>query len=214
VLLLGGVLLARASGYGYRALNKSMRKPLEAASAPLPAGSKPLPPAERLAKLERDNKRLAAAVADRVPKGHYLVIDQTHNRIYLKNHNQTELEGICSAGGGVVLIEKGGRNRKWVFDTPRGQFKVMQRRENPVWKKPDWAFVEEGQPLPRRESERFEYGMLGEYALSIGDGYMIHGTLYERLLGRSVTHGCIRVGRDDLRKIYAAAPLGTPIYIF
>ena len=29
---------------------------------------------------------------------------------------------------------------------------------------------------------------------------MIHGTLYERLLGRAVSHGCIRVGRDDLRQ--------------
>jgi L,D-transpeptidase YbiS len=43
---------------------------------------------------------------------------------------------------------------------------------------------------------------------------MIHGTLYERLLGRSVSHGCIRVGRDDLRKIYRAASVGTPIFIF
>jgi L,D-transpeptidase YbiS len=43
---------------------------------------------------------------------------------------------------------------------------------------------------------------------------MIHGTLYERLLGRSVSHGCIRVGREDLRNIYSAAALGTPIFIF
>ena len=43
---------------------------------------------------------------------------------------------------------------------------------------------------------------------------MIHGTLYERLLGRSVSHGCIRVGRDDLRQVYRAASVGTPIFIF
>jgi L,D-transpeptidase YbiS len=43
---------------------------------------------------------------------------------------------------------------------------------------------------------------------------MIHGTLYERLLGRPITHGCIRVGRDDLRFIAAAVRPGTPVYIF
>ena len=43
---------------------------------------------------------------------------------------------------------------------------------------------------------------------------MIHGTLYERLLGRSVSHGRVRLGRDDLRKLYAATRPGTPIYIF
>ena len=51
-------------------------------------------------------------------------------------------------------------------------------------------------------------------ALDIGDEYMIHGTLYERLLGYSVTHGCVRVGRDDLRTIVARVRPGTSVYIY
>jgi L,D-transpeptidase YbiS len=43
---------------------------------------------------------------------------------------------------------------------------------------------------------------------------MIHGTLYERLLGRAVSHGCIRVGRDDLRKVWTSTRIGTRIYIY
>jgi L,D-transpeptidase YbiS len=43
---------------------------------------------------------------------------------------------------------------------------------------------------------------------------MIHGTLYTRLLGRSVTHGCIRLGPDDLQAVWDAAPIGTPVFIF
>ena len=58
------------------------------------------------------------------------------------------------------------------------------------------------------------FGLLGEYALYFGNGYLIHGTLYERYLRRSVSHGCIRVGRDDLREVYRVAPIGTPIYIY
>ena len=43
---------------------------------------------------------------------------------------------------------------------------------------------------------------------------MMHGTLYERLLGRDVTHGCIRIGRDDLRQVVRDCPVGTPLYVY
>jgi lipoprotein-anchoring transpeptidase ErfK/SrfK len=29
-----------------------------------------------------------------------------------------------------------------------------------------------------------------------------------------VSHGCIRVGRDDLRKVWASARIGTRIFIY
>jgi L,D-transpeptidase YbiS len=113
----------------------------------------------------------------------------------------------------MVLKDAGG-SRKWVFDTPRGVFKVRNKIANPIWKKPDWAFVEEGKPVPRNPADRFESGTLGKYALYLEDGYMIHGTLYTRLLGRSVTHGCIRLGPDDLQAVWDASPIGTPVFIF
>jgi L,D-transpeptidase YbiS len=102
----------------------------------------------------------------------------------------------------------------WTFDTPRGAFRVRSRLVNPVWRKPDWAFIEEGRPVPQDPAERFEYGVLGAYALYFGDGYMIHGTLYERQIGRPVSHGCIRLGREPLRELWKALPLGSPILIY
>jgi L,D-transpeptidase YbiS len=132
----------------------------------------------------------------------------------LKKDEEVLVDAVCSAGSGMVLKETTGKKREWVFDTPRGSFHVLSKIENPVWRKPDWAFVEEGQPIPKDPSERFESGSLGEYALYFGNGYMIHGTLYERLLGRAVSHGCIRVGRDDLRKVWANVRVGTRIYIY
>jgi L,D-transpeptidase YbiS len=167
-----------------------------------------------LARLRGENGKIERALDAQVPTGPYIVINQTHNRLYLKRGKETVHEAVCSAGSGMVLNEPSGRQRTWTFDTPRGRFKVLNKVENPVWKKPDWAFVEEGKPLPKRDDERIEYGMLGEYAMHFGNGYMIHGTLYERMLGRSVTHGCIRLGRDDLRVVYKGTPPGTPIYIF
>ena len=113
-----------------------------------------------------------------------------------------------------MVLKEGTGGRVWVFDTPRGRFQVLSKMENPVWKKPDWAFVEEGQAIPRNPGDRLEYGSLGEYALYFGNGYMIHGTLYERLLGRPVSHGCIRLGKDPLREVYRSSPLGTPVYSY
>lgn len=206
LLLLAALLIVgRGTGFSYR--------PITEIAMTLPSPTADAGPKE-LSKLRAQHKAFEATLRQRSPRGTYVIIDQTLNRIYLKNDDATLLEAKCSAGSGMVLEEGGGKGRRWIFDTPRGQFKVLQKISNPVWKKPDWAFVEEGKPIPRNPEDRFEYGTLGEYALHFGNGYMIHGTLYERLLGRSVTHGCIRLGKEDLRKVWSAVPVGTPIYIY
>jgi L,D-transpeptidase ErfK/SrfK len=83
-----------------------------------------------------------------------------------------------------------------------------------VWVKPDWAFLEEGMSVPSNRADRLESGILGDYALGFGKGYFIHGTLYTRLLGKNVTHGCIRLRDDDLKTVYKLAKVGTPLIIF
>lgn len=157
---------------------------------------------------------LERALARRRDPGVYVVIDRANNRLWLRTAREVRLQATVSTGSGTVLRESGGQRRTWTFDTPPGRHRVLAKRRDPVWVKPDWAFLEEGLAPPTRTSERVERGYLGEWALDLGDGYMIHGTLYERLLGRSLTHGCIRVGRDDLRVVAAAARPGTPVYIF
>lgn len=62
--------------------------------------------------------------------------------------------------------------------------------------------------------DRVEAGVLGDYALGFGQGYFIHGTLYTRLLGRNVTHGCVRVADKDLEEVFKASRIGTRIYIY
>jgi len=199
-----GLALA-GTGWDFRAV--------PAPAADLTVSPEAKPKTKEGARLLAEERRLEAALKRKVPRGPWIVIDQTHNRLRLMRGDDLVLEAPCSAGSGMVLKEGGG-GRVWVFDTPRGRFEVLSKLERPVWRKPDWAFVEEGEPIPKNPADRLDYGSLGEYALYFGNGYMIHGTLYERLLGRAVSHGCIRVGRDDLRKVWASAGIGTPIYIY
>jgi lipoprotein-anchoring transpeptidase ErfK/SrfK len=147
------------------------------------------------------------------PKGVYIIIDTARNRLYLKKGDITLREAVISSGSGNVLTEPSGK-RTWVFDTPRGEHSVKSKIENPDWVKPDWAFVEEGEKIPGNYSDRIESGMLGDYALAIGNGYLIHGTLYTRLLGRNVTHGCVRVGDEDLEYVFKNTPIGSKVIIF
>jgi lipoprotein-anchoring transpeptidase ErfK/SrfK len=202
-------LAAFGTGYSYK---HAAANPPPVPDFQVPADTKAYKQAEK--RLEQRQRQLQASIEKKAPKGVYIVIDQTQNQLFLRKDNEQLLEAKCSAGSGMVLQERGGRGRRWVFDTPRGTFHVRSREESPMWKKPDWAFIEEGKPIPRNDEARFDPGSLGEYALYLGDGYMIHGTLYERFLGRSVSHGCIRVGRDDLREVWRATTIGTPVFIY
>jgi L,D-transpeptidase ErfK/SrfK len=169
---------------------------------------------KRVESLRKENERLQARLDKLIPKEPYVVVNTTLNRIYLRKGDAVLLDAICSTGSNTELTSPDG-SKKWFFASPRGVFKVRNRMERPVWVRPDWAFVEEGEPIPPPNSpERYEEGVLGDYALYIGDGFLIHGTLFQRFLGQAVTHGCIRVGDDDLAQIWKATRVGTPVYIF
>ncbi len=55
---------------------------------------------------------------------------------------------------------------------------------------------------------------LGRYKLDLGDAYLIHGTPHHDSIGEAVTHGCIRLGDEDLVFVYRYVPVGTPVYIY
>ncbi|HKY32344.1 MAG TPA: L,D-transpeptidase [Candidatus Polarisedimenticolia bacterium] len=183
----------------------------------VPAGPKEVQAA--IASLEKEVARLAAAnkkLEQRIrtfhPRGQYVVIDTGANKLYLMRDGQVVLDALVSTGSGVRLSDPD-KPRSWVFDTPRGEFVVRRKVNEPVWTKPDWAFVEAGENVPRNWTERLEEGVLGDYALDLGDGYLIHGTIFERALGLHVTHGCVRVGAKALEELFRSVGVGTKVYI-
>jgi len=167
--------------------------------------------AQRLEKRVAGLQKKHAAITPRLP---YLIVDTSENRIQVMKAGEQLHEGVCSTGS-YVLLRSAAQQRQWMFVTPRGMYQIRGKRVNPVWAKPDWAFIEEGLPVPPLGSpERFEAGVLGEYALELGDGYLIHGTLYKRMLGMPVTHGCVRLGDEDLRIVYKNLQIGSKVFIY
>jgi L,D-transpeptidase YbiS len=166
-------------------------------------------------KLQKANDALTKklqALATR-PDEPYVVVDSALNRVYWRQGDSVLREMIASCGTGNVL-EDPTSGRKWVFETPRAVLKVIGKKAAPVWMKPDWAFIEEGEAIPKDGSGRAEPGVMGDYAVAIGDGYYLHGTLYKRLLGRNVSHGCVRLGDDDIEFIYKTTKIGTRVILF
>jgi len=174
---------------------------------PVPAGSAlPENAAAQAARLDRRLERFA-------PTGVWVTIDTYRNRITVLRGDKVLREAACSTGSGVLLKDPSGE-RQWVFQTPLGERRVLNKRKNPVWKKPDWAFIEEGFEPPKDWRLRTDDFSLGDYALDLGDGYLIHGTIFQTLLGRPVTHGCIRVGDKDLEYVYRTVPYGARVVLF
>jgi len=159
-------------------------------------------------------RELRGKLAQKLGKKLYIVVDSRTNKLFLKRGLNLLLEADCSVGkGGTLKDKKSGRI--WEFVTPRGDFSIRYKIESPLWLKPDWAFVESGQPVPPPgDPSRKVAGELGKYALDIGNGYLIHGTKNEGALGAPVSHGCVRLGAEALERLYREAPVGTRVYIY
>lgn len=147
------------------------------------------------------------------PGSVFLTINTTENTFRLYKNNEIVWRGKCSTGSFVQLEVDS--TKSYIFETPKGALTVRGKITNPVWRRPDWAFIEEGLSVPpANHQSRFEKGVLGDYALSLGNGYLIHGTLYQRLLGMPVTHGCVRMGDEDLAMVYKNLQVGSKVFIY
>jgi len=143
----------------------------------------------------------------------YVVVDTESNQLLMRKGDHVVHRAVCGTGSREFIEEETGRN--WFFETPLGSFTVLGKERNPVWIRPDWSYVEENMPVPpENDPDRIVRGVLGKYALLLGNGYKIHGTTYTNLLGTHFTHGCVSLGDDDLALIYQTVKIGTKVYIY
>ena len=162
--------------------------------------------------IENDIRKLQKKLDSYTPANAYMIVNTSDNHFYLYKGKQLIRDGVCSTGKNEKLVAE---NYEHIFHTPFGVRKVLRKQTNPVWKKPDWSFIEDGLPIPSaNDPSRWETGTLGAYKLEIGDGFMIHGTIYKRRMGMSVTHGCIRLLDEDLEVVYKTMEVGSKVYIY
>jgi lipoprotein-anchoring transpeptidase ErfK/SrfK len=96
------------------------------------------------------------------------------------------------------------------FPTPPGAYYVRSKAVNPTWRNPgsSWA---RGMPAYIGPGPR---NPLGTRALRLDRGALvIHGTPQPWTIGQRSSHGCIRMRRADVEKLYELVPEQTPVFI-
>jgi len=168
---------------------------------------------QEITTLEEQNRGLRQMLTELEDNETYLVVDTENNRLTMMRGNKVILSAVIGTGSHEFVEAETGRN--WYFATPLGSFTVLGKEKNPAWIRPDWSYVEENMPIPPiNDPDRIVRGVLGKYALLLGNGYKIHGTKYTNLLGTHFTHGCISLGDDDLARVHGTAKIGTKVYIY
>jgi lipoprotein-anchoring transpeptidase ErfK/SrfK len=146
------------------------------------------------------------------PNRKYVVVDVDKNELRFMDGTQVLWRAPVGTGTGFRLSTRSGR--QWSFHTPSGTMQVQYKELNPAWFRPDWWFIENKLPVPPQDSPlRKEAGGLGAAAVYLGDELAIHGTDKPELLGRRVSHGCIRLSNANAVRLFHNVQLGTPVMI-
>jgi L,D-transpeptidase ErfK/SrfK len=93
------------------------------------------------------------------------------------------------------------------WETPRGQFSVMQMVENPQWKNPWNGRV--SAPGPNSPLGERWIGFWRSDNKYIG----FHGTPGEHVMGQAVSHGCVRMRNRDVKALYELVNNGIPVIV-
>lgn len=93
------------------------------------------------------------------------------------------------------------------WETPTGNFKVMQMIQNPSWEHPwNGTVIEPGPDNPL--GDRW-IGFWTDGKNFIG----FHGTPGEHLIGQAVSHGCVRMRNRDIQSLFKQVEIGTPVFV-
>jgi L,D-transpeptidase ErfK/SrfK len=98
------------------------------------------------------------------------------------------------------------------WETPVAATTVIDKRIHPTWTPP---------PNIRAENPKLPPFIppgpdnpLGDYAMALGvGGIMIHGTNAPASIGKHASHGCIRMYPEDIKALFNAVPLHTPVLL-
>jgi lipoprotein-anchoring transpeptidase ErfK/SrfK len=128
----------------------------------------------------------------------FLVIDKRNFQFYLYAQNGKLLRI------GPVAIGKG-RTNVGAFETPVGVFPISRKIPVDDWVRPDWYFIEEGEPIPRRYEDRRVPGFF-RYKLVFDGARYVH---YAEATGGRLTHGCLGLDWEDAEAVFHTMQVGS-----
>ncbi|MFA5156571.1 MAG: L,D-transpeptidase family protein [Candidatus Omnitrophota bacterium] len=118
-----------------------------------------------------------------------VVVDKSQNILMLKSDDEIIKTYVVSTGANN--------------STPAGNFKVVNKIQNPTWFKA-------GAVVPPESPDN----VLGTRWLGFDlPGYGIHGTIEPQNLGKQVTQGCVRMANTEVEELYTILPIGTEVTI-
>ena len=87
---------------------------------------------------------------------------------------------------------------KDTYPTPQGSFRIRKVIFNPAWKPPDskWAKGKTAKPPGHPENPMKLVKMFFKEP-----DYYIHGTADHESLGKDESHGCVRMGKEDVEEL-------------
>lgn len=150
------------------------------------------------------------AVADPVATSRELVLDRRRRQLVV-------LEAGLPLRRFPVAVGKPG------WETPVGDFRVIEMIRDPVWEHPV-----NGQRIPPGTANPLGSRWIGFHRSCKGvrgpqgDGWMevrgcvvagFHGTPNRASIGRAASHGCVRLYDEDVRALFDLVQLGTPVRV-
>lgn len=95
------------------------------------------------------------------------------------------------------------------WETPVGDFKVVQMFRNPAWAHPLKENVVIPGGAPENPLGRYWIGFWTDGRNWVG----IHGTPTPKSVGRAASHGCIRMYNKDIEELFPQVTLGTRVTV-
>ncbi|MBW4519891.1 MAG: L,D-transpeptidase [Scytolyngbya sp. HA4215-MV1] len=94
------------------------------------------------------------------------------------------------------------------WETPVGQFKVLQKIHKPDWKNPFNGDIIPGGD-PENPLGQYWIGFWSNGKNSIG----LHGTPNPKSVGRAASHGCVRMYNKDIEELFPKVKSGTLVIV-
>ena len=93
------------------------------------------------------------------------------------------------------------------WETPAGNYEVLNMKEEPAWEHP-WT----GEVVPPGPDNPLGLRWIGFW--TDGRNFIgFHGTPDEETVGEAASHGCIRMLNDDVLALYSQVEVGTPVIV-